>query len=347
MKKTLNIAVVGAGHLGTIHTRLLHQNPRFTVAGVVDPSESAREKITNEFSVPTFEDFSQIDAHVDAAIVAASTNYHYPIVQYLLEKNIHVLVEKPITVSLEQANQVVDAAEHRKLVLQVGHNERFNATFVAATKHQPSVRYFEAARTSSYTFRSIDVGVVLDLMIHDLDLLLSMVDSPLIQVNAVGQAVFGQHEDIAQARLQFANGTVANLTASRCSFERNRWCRWFSEKGFVSANLDANEVKSIAVPSWLSQQERDLNSLPADQQATIRDSLFEETLPLKSESIDPVNAIDCEHNDFYESIQVGREPTVSGRDGRDALAAAEMILDSIQQHRWMSDEGSPTIRKAA
>ena len=133
----------------------------------------------------------------------------------------------------------------------------------------------------------------------------------------------------------------------RCSFERNRWCRWFSEKGFVSANLDANEVKSIAVPSWLSQQERDLNSLPADQQATIRDSLFEETLPLKSESIDPVNAIDCEHNDFYESIQVGREPTVSGRDGRDALAAAEMILDSIQQHRWMSDEGSPTIRKAA
>lgn len=330
----IKIAVIGAGHLGTIHTRLLNQNDRFDLVGVVDPQESARQKITTEFNVPAVQDFKELGDPIDAAVIAASTHHHYGIAQRLLDKGIHLLIEKPITITVQEADHLNQLAAKNDVMIQVGHNERFNATFEAAKKSHSACRYIEAARTSTYTFRSTDVGVVLDLMIHDLDLVLSLVQSPIAKVDAVGTSVFGGHEDIAQARIQFANGCVANLTASRCSFERQRWIRWFSEDGFVSANLDANQVQKISIPDWLRKGERDVNELPAEKQAEIRDNLFKETLPLKATEIKPVNAIELEHNDFYDSIQLDRQPRVNGVAGRDALAAAEAVLDSIAAHEW-------------
>jgi len=328
------IAIVGAGHLGTIHTRLLHQNQRFEVVGVVDPQKTARDKIKCEFDLPTATETSQLGRSFEAAVVATPTRFHHNVTKTLLDQGIHVLVEKPIAMTVSEADDLNAAAAANKATFQVGHNERFNPTFVAATARLPSAKYIEATRSGPYSFRSVDVGVVLDLMIHDLDLLLSLVQSPVEKVDAIGTSLIGEHEDMAQARIQFADGTVANLTASRCSFERQRWIRWFSEDGFVSANLDDSTVKSIKLPNWLRNKERNLNELPPEQQAEIRDRFFTDTLPLQTIRVEPANAIQLEHDNFCDSIESGQPPIVSGVAGRDALAVAEQILESIASHRW-------------
>lgn len=339
----LQIIVVGAGHLGTIHAKLLKQNPLCNVVGVVDPLPSCRQRIQSELGLPTFASLDQIRSPYQAAVVATPTAQHYGVAIRLLEQGKHVLIEKPITVSVLEADHLIQTAEQRNRTLQVGHNERFNAAYTTARQIQPAAKYLEAARTSAFTFRSTDVGVVLDLMIHDLDLVLASVNRRVQQVDAVGTAVFGPHEDMAQARLTFEDGSVANLTASRCSFERQRWIRWFSADGFVSADLDAQCVKSIAVPQWIRDQQTDIRQFAPQKQAAIRDNLFNDSLPLQTRQVDPVNAIDLEHKDFLNCIAQGGQPQVDGWAGRNALAVAELILDSIQQHAWQE----PLKRQAA
>ncbi|MEZ6108352.1 MAG: Gfo/Idh/MocA family oxidoreductase [Pirellulaceae bacterium] len=238
--------VIGAGHLGTIHARLANSLDRIDLLGIVDPSAAARDRVCSQVPVAGYGSLAELPRSPQAAIVAAPTALHHDLGQQLLSQGIHVLMEKPITVDSGQARELVETARRHEAVLQVGHVERFNPAFCLLTERVNRAKFIQTRRFSEYTFRSTDVGVVLDLMIHDLDLVLSLVDSPVAQVDAVGISVMGEHEDIAHARLEFENGTVANLEVSRCSFVRERSVQVFADNGYVQADLTSRLVKSVA-----------------------------------------------------------------------------------------------------
>jgi predicted dehydrogenase len=219
MSRKLRVGVVGAGHLGTIHARLVRTIDDVQLVGIADPDAAARERIAAEIETDVCADHRQLIGRIDAAILAAPTDHHYWIGMELAEAGIHLLVEKPLALTVAEADALVRATRSRNLILQVGHVERFNPAFTAAAARLQRPRFIDAVRASGYTGRSTDVGVVLDLMIHDIDLVLSLVPSEVVEVEAVGTAVLGPHEDLAHARLRFANGCLANLSASRVSYE--------------------------------------------------------------------------------------------------------------------------------
>ena len=207
----VKVAVIGCGHLGRIHTKLLCEAPGFEVVGVADPNSAARDQVEQQFDLLTYADYRSLMDRIDAAVVASPTFAHFDAAAELLLNGIHTFVEKPLTSCSAQAQRLLQIADQQKCVLQVGHVERFNPAYQAALEQVGHPRYFESERTSGYTFRSTDIGVVFDLMIHDIDLVLAAVDSPLANVRASGISIFGRHEDIAEARLEFANGAIANL----------------------------------------------------------------------------------------------------------------------------------------
>ena len=330
----LKLAVIGAGHLGKIHARLAKNLPHVNLVGVCDPAESARAIIAEELQLPTFADYRPLLNQLDAAIVAAPTSLHSDICRDLLKHGIHVLVEKPITPSADQAWQLVELAEQQNCVLQVGHVERFNPAMRCIAPEIDDVYYIEATRSSGFTFRSMDVGVVMDLMIHDLDLVLSLVRRPVIDVKATGISMFGEHEDIAQTRIEFDNGCVANLTASRTSFVPQRVMKLFTRDRFASIDMTAGKAIQIQPAESLRNRTLDVRALTSQQQAEFRDELFTKWLPIEEVVAEPSNAIQEEQLDFVRSIRTGVAPQVSGVDGMQAVALAERILTQIQQHQW-------------
>ncbi len=214
MTQRIRLAVIGAGHLGRIHARLAQQVEGVDVVGVVDPLPEARRLAEAHCQAPVLADYHDLLDKIDAAVVATPTRFHHVVSVELLERGIHLLVEKPLATTVAEADAMLAAACRQGAIVQVGHIERFNPSW-----NQPEVlplvrdpKYIEAARCSGYTFRSTDIGVVLDLMIHDLDLALHFAHSPVRNVQAFGISVLGSNEDLAQARLEFANGCVANLT---------------------------------------------------------------------------------------------------------------------------------------
>lgn len=330
----LKLAVIGAGHLGKIHARLAKNLPQVKVVGVCDPAASARESIAQDLELPAFADYQPLLSNLDAAIVAAPTSLHAEVCRDLLKHGIHVLVEKPITPSAEQAWQLVEMAEQHNCVLQVGHVERFNPAMRQIAPEIEAVYYIEATRSTGFTFRSMDVGVVMDLMIHDLDLVLSLVKRPVADVRATGISIFGQHEDIAQARIEFDNGCVANLTASRASFVPQRTMRLFARDRFTSIDMTAGKAIQVQPAEPLRNRTFDVRSLNPEQQAAFRDELFSKWLPVEEVVAEPCNAIQEEQLDFVRSIRTGVAPQVSGVDGLQAVALAEQILEQLRQHRW-------------
>ena len=329
----LRIAVIGIGHLGKIHARLLRGVERAELAGIVDPLEAARAAVAEELQVPSFVDHRALAGQIDAAIIATPTRFHHAVALELLERGIHVLIEKPITPSVADAQELVELAQRRSLVLQVGHVERFNPAFIAAQPHLADPKYIEVFRNAPYTCRSVDVGVVLDLMIHDLDLILAITGSEIISVEALGSAVIGPNEDWAQARLTFQNGCVANLTASRVSpvAQRSLAAHW--QGG--SANIDfAARKASVISHAPMEKETIDVLKASPAEQARIKERLFQDYLPLRELPVEESNAILEEQRDFVASIRDSRQPQVSGEDGLRALDAAERILASIAAHRW-------------
>ncbi|MEC8160779.1 MAG: Gfo/Idh/MocA family oxidoreductase [Planctomycetota bacterium] len=329
--------VVGAGHLGRIHTRLANSLDIFDVVGVVDPSSEARNQFQAELGIQGFESIDQVPETLEAAIVAAPTGLHYPICQSLLEQGTHVLVEKPITVTTDEAKELVELADRSGAVLQVGHVERFNPAFEKLKEKVSHAKFIETRRMSEYTFRSTDVGVVLDLMIHDIDLILSLVESDVKQVDAVGISIMGENEDIAQARLEFEDGAVAQLVASRCSFSRQRTIQVFSDRSFAQADLTTRQVQSIAPGDAMLSRAVDFLSMPAESQQQVRETLFTEWLPKYEQTAPEQNAILEEHKDFAESIVANRVPRVCGRQGSRALEVAHAVMDEIQGHHWYGE----------
>lgn len=328
------VAVVGVGHLGKIHARLLGQLPPVELVGVVDAVAETRSQVAADLHTTAYADHRQLLGKVDAAIVATPTRNHYAVASELLAAGVHVFVEKPITLNVADADDLIDTARANRCVLQVGHVERFNPALAAAAPHIREPKYIDAVRATGYSCRSIDIGVVLDLMIHDIDIVLSLVRDEVVDVQALGAAVFGPNEDWAQARLTFAHGCVANLAASRISDQPQRSLHVVSAAGFARIDLAAKTASVVRASDAVRHGEVDVNFLSPEQKTHLKDNLFTEYLPQEQLAIRDCNAIAAEHQDFLQAISEAGEVRVSGRDGRCALDVAERILAEIAAHRW-------------
>lgn len=324
----LRFGVVGVGHLGKIHAKLIGQVDSAELVAVADPSPAGAE-IAAEHDVAYYQDYSDLMGKIDCAIVATPTRSHFEICRTLLSNGIHVLVEKPMTLSSTQSQTLVDLANEMGLTIQVGHVERFNPAFCAAKPHMNAPVYIDAVRASGYTFRSTDVGVVHDLMIHDIDLVLSIAKSKVTSVQAMGGVVFGGQEDIAQARIEFENGCVANLSASRASYEPARAMKVFTPTNFVNINFAESSAVTVSPCNELLSGEVDFASFDSQQQQEAREELFTKYLPKTEIEVTPHNAILEEHKDFVRCVFESDTPVVSGADGSQAVLVCEMILEQI------------------
>lgn len=340
----VRLAVIGAGHLGRIHARLAAQLDNARLAVVVDPDEQACAAAAEPAGAACVPNWKQADAAFDAAIVAAPTSLHYQLGTELLRAGKHVLMEKPICSTVDEARQLTEAARQAGRVLQVGHIERFNPAFAATRPLVDSPMYVEAARESHYTGRSVDVGVVLDLMIHDLDLTLALIDSPLQRVSAVGAAVVGPHEDMAQAWLEFANGAVACLKASRVSADPRREMRVIG--GWSEASIDfAGRTATIRRPSLALAGQLASGRPPEPQFAA---EVSQRHLPVRAVAVPAdANPLADEQRDFVEAIRRGSQPRVTGEAGAAALAAARDVLESIGRQQQNRDQQPHWPRRAA
>lgn len=329
----LRVGVFGCGHLGRIHTRLARQHQQAELVGVYDPFAAAAESVAREFQVPQLPTAEALAERIDCAIVATPTLHHHAVAAPLLARGISCFVEKPMTTTLDQADDLIRLAAARGLTLQVGHVERFNPAWLAARPLLKTPRYVEATRASGYTYRSTDVGVVLDLMIHDLDLTLSLLPCPLVSVEAWGQVVMGPHEDVAQATLRFADGAVAQLSASRVSPEARRAMRVYCDDLHASVDFASAAVKIARLPDLTAGGASDPAALSAEEKAARRERFFQEVMPVEAVEATPRNAIELEQRDFFEAIASGRTPQVSGGDGRRTLEVAQAIVERIHGHR--------------
>jgi predicted dehydrogenase len=332
----IRLAIIGTGHLGRIHTRLARSLKGAQLVGIVEPVDAAREAVAKEFGTTGYAKYGDILAQIDAAIVAAPTCFHHQISMDLIRAGKHVLVEKPITTTVTEAEELIAAAEAAGVVLAVGHVERFNPAYANARPHIRSPKYIEACRTSGFTFRSTDVGVVLDIMIHDIDAVLALVDSPLVDVQALGVTLFGPHEDMVQARLTFASGTIANISGSRCSYAVKREMKVYGESGYAGIDFGTREACIVSPGAALAARGIDIHKLSADQKQHIREKLFADPALLPMQEIPAVeaNPLQDEQQDFCDAIREGRAPRVTGQAGRDALWTAQRILRAIARHQW-------------
>jgi predicted dehydrogenase len=332
--KPLRVAVVGAGHLGRIHARLASAAPEIELVAVADPAEASRDSVAQEAKTRAVADYRELIGQVEAAIVASPTSTHHAIGMELLQAGIPLLIEKPLAPNAVEAGDLASLARKKGLVLQVGHVERFNAALTAVAADVRDPKYIDATRTSGYTFRSTDIGVVLDMMIHDLDIVLSLAKSTVEDVQALGVSVMGGHEDMATARLTFASGCVANLSASRVSFQQQRSMTVFTSRGSASINFATHEATVVRPREDVLRREFRVDKLSAMDRTYWKEHLFDELLVRKQCDSPAGNAIQEEQRDFVGAIREGRAPRVDGAAGYNAVAVAEMILERIAEHAW-------------
>ncbi len=337
----IRIAVVGAGRLGGFHAQKLSRNPQVELVGVADPFAPNRNRVAAECRCESLPDHRGLIGRIDAAVIASPTGLHYDLAKQLLEAGVHLLVEKPLCNDSADAEALVALSRRRNLVLQVGHVERFNPAFTAAVEHVKNPKYIDAVRASAYTFRSTDVGVVFDLMIHDIDLILSLVKSPVRSIEALGVSVVGGHEDVANARIIFECGCVANLSASRVSYENMRRMQFWTMQGFGSIDFAGRSLSVIRPSAMLLLREFDVDLLTPEEIEHQRKNFAAEHLPREVRNFEAVDALELEIQDFIDSIQSRRDPLVTGEAGRDAVSVAEEILDRIYDHAWDATQDGP------
>ncbi len=294
---------MGVGHLGSIHAKIYQQTNGCQLVAVCDSNKTRLEEISKSLGIAGFTDYKELYGKVDAISVATPTKSHFEVAADFLKEKIHCLVEKPFTPTLKEADTLIDIAQKNDLILQVGHIERFNSAFGATLKLIKEPKFIECHRLSPFPNRSLDVGVVLDIMIHDIDIVLGLVNSEIKQIESVGVNVLTQFEDIANVRITFKNGCVANLTASRVSDEIMRKIRIFQEDTYIS--LDYKDAKA-------SVYKKDASGITKDN------------LPIEKEQ-----PLQKELQAFIDCVINHKEPLVSGKVARQALAVALEIQDQI------------------
>lgn len=338
---TVRVAVIGVGHLGKIHARLVQQLPDAKLVAVVDPIAPAREHLATELQTASYADHRSLLGSIDAAIIATPTQYHADVAVELLRSGVHVLVEKPITLHPAEANELITVADAQRRVLQVGHVERFNPALLAAEPHLGEPKFIEAMRCGPYTCRSTDIGVVLDLMIHDIDVALSLVRDDLVDVQALGAAVFGPHEDWARATLTFASGCVAQLAASRVAPQAQRTMHVYTRDAFATLDFGARKATLMRPSDAVLGGEVDVNALSPEAKVQLKERVFQDYLPIQELAGPDINAILEEQRNFLQAIITRGQVRVSGRDGRDAVAVADRILEAIAAHCWDGPAAKP------
>ena len=335
----MDVAVIGVGRMGRHHARIHHELPEARLVAVVDPDEDRAEEIADAYgceALPSVEALLERHPTVRAVSIAVPTQYHLATARPLLERRIACLIEKPLAPGSAEAQELVELAKRHDVTLQVGHTERFNPAVRAVAAMEITPRFIEVHRISPMTFRSLDVGVVMDMMIHDLDIALMLARAPIRNVHAAGVAALGEQEDVANARIEFATGCVANLTASRLALKTERKLRLFSESAYVSLdyqNRNGIVIRSADNADALTEvrrqlaEGRDLSDL--DYSSLV--SVSELSMDLPDGESDPLTA---ELKSFIEAIRTGAAPVVDAVAGHAAVDAAERVVAAIRAHKW-------------
>ena len=308
--RKVRVAVVGTGEFGRNHARVYRELENAELAGVFDQDGSRAREIAKDFQTRAFQGIAELRGAVDAASVAVPTEAHREIGCALLDMGIDVLIEKPMARTVREADELIGAAERNRRILQVGHVERFNPAVLVVEPLVNRPLFFEVHRLGVFTPRSLDVDVIYDLMIHDLDILLALVKEPVVEVKAVGIPVLTKKVDIAHARLEFAGGAVANVTASRVSTERVRKMRFFQQHEYLSLDYARRDALRIGVKRPGPQPEFAFEKLPAP-------------------AVEPLRA---EVEAFVEAVRTRAAPKTDGLSGRAALELATRVMESIREH---------------
>jgi predicted dehydrogenase len=312
----LKVGVIGVGSLGQHHARVYSELTGVRLVGVADADPERARDVAGRHKVAAFTDYRELLAQVQAASIAVPTSLHHRVAGDCLEAGVHALVEKPITATVAQAVELVSLARAKGLKLQVGHIERFNPAVRAAAEHIADPKFIEVTRIAPFVARGTDVPVVLDLMIHDIDIILSFVRSGLERVSAIGFSLVSDREDIANARLEFANGCTANVTASRISTKKERKIRFFQRNAYVNVDYMKPGVKIYRLRG------QPKGALELARMVDYREPRIDKTEPLKAELAA-----------FVRCVAEGTEPLVTGEDGLRALEVAGRILEAMAEHR--------------
>lgn len=326
--KEIKIGVIGTGHLGKLHTKLLKQVNYCELVGVYDKDYQAAKTAANEFKTDAYENIDDLLTKVDAVSIVATTSAHHELAKLALEKNVHVFVEKPITTEIWEAKELVKLADERNLKLQVGHIERFNPALLSLEKYNLNPLFIQTDRLAQFNPRGTDVAVVLDLMIHDIDIILSLVKSDVKNVSASGVSVVSESLDIANARLEFENGAVANVTASRISQKKMRKMRIFQRDAYISLDFNSgvSEIYRLVSPG-----DKSLEHFITFGEMGVGENkkavIYEQ--PEQKE----VNALKYELQLFVDAVIKDEELVVSGVDGIRALKVADMIIKKIEESK--------------
>lgn len=338
----IKVGVIGCGHLGAIHARLLAARPDVELVGVVDPSAHARTRVADTHGCRGFEHPRELIGAVQAVVVAAPTGLHAAVSLPLLEAGIDLLVEKPLAASVEEARAIVIAARRHGRVVAVGHVERFNPAWRMAVERAGRVVAIQAARQAPFTYRSMDVGAVLDLMIHDIDLVLSLEPGRLEEVEAHGLVATGGHEDMVRARLTFSSGLVADLVASRIHPTLHRTISVVSTDSVIDVDFNAKTVTIMTPSGGVRDGSFTATDVPVENRAAAKEVFFTDVLPRETLTAPEANAIACEHDDFLGAVTTGRAPLVPASAGAAALEIAGRVLDALVCTRFGST-GEPVI----
>ncbi len=320
----LKIGVAGVGHLGKYHVQKFLALPDCRVAGIYDKNPERAQEISSALNVKAYGSYGELLDDIEAIDIAATTTHHYELARAALLKGRHVFVEKPITSELEQADEIVRLAEEKKLILQVGHIERFNPVILQVEDEISDPMFIESHRLSTFQPRGTDVPVVLDLMIHDIDLILSFIQSPLKEIRASGVGILTPSIDIANARLEFANGAIANVTSSRVSMKQERKIRFFQKDSYISMDFVAKHVTVMKKSAGI----KDL--LP---EILLGKTDFKPEQLIDVNNIDaadyPRDALEMELESFIQCVSKGGKPVVDGAAGTRALQVAMEIVRII------------------
>jgi len=327
------MAVIGVGHLGKEHARILAGLPEVELVGVADVNVDQAHGVARRLGTTAYHDYWPLLNLVDATCIVVPTSQHFAVASEFLRRGIPALVEKPLALNLEEADALVELAWQHGATLQVGHIERFNPAFEDLESRPLQAKFVTCERVGPFSGRSTDIGVVLDLMIHDLDLLLALVRAPVQTVEAVGVSLFGGHEDVANARLQFANGCVANVTASRASPTAQRRMHVWAPEGYARVDFARRHLTLMQPSNQMRQRGFDAGSL-----TRLKDELFSRHLEILDLDRNEGDQLTRELQHFVTCVRTGAAPRVGGLEGRDAIELATRVLASIDNHCW---EGVP------
>ena len=316
----IKVGIVGVGHLGEIHLKLILSSINFDLIGFYETNQEKSDLISKKYQVKSFKSLEDLSENVQAVIISTPTIHHHEIATFFLKNNIHVFIEKPITTNVKEANELVQLAKDNNLVGQVGHVERFNGAFTEV-ENLLNPMFIEAHRLSNYPARGTDVSVILDLMIHDIDIILSIVKSKVSNVSANGTKIISSSPDIANARIEFENGCVANLTASRISLKKMRKMRIFQSDSYVSIDFDKSKSEIVSIVDYDNNDKYAMTIHNSDG--------VEKEIKIKSLENLSKNSIIEEHNDFAYSINNKLKPKVTFETGKMALELAFIILRKI------------------